>query len=344
MNYLTRLSLASLFVFGAACGDDDEVLPDASQTADAATADAPPIPDGAPPDANPQLARGQYLVHHVAACIDCHTPRNQDGSLDTSKLLAGSATFADLDPADDQVGLVPTPNLTPHATGLGDWTAAEIKTAFLDGIDKDSNPLFPIMPYYVFHNMTADDADAIVAYLQSLDPIDNTIPDRQPLGFPFNSAAQPVPVGVIPDTTLADTDPNYASAQQGRYLAGMIGICLECHTERVQAAVPLDTTKMFGGGEGFTGFPSPPFPEVIYSANVTPHATGIQGWTAEQVKIALKEGLDDDGDGICPPMPAGPMQAFGGLTDEDALAIGHYITTIPPIDNTVPNDCTPPAP
>jgi hypothetical protein len=38
------------------------------------------------------------------------------------------------------------------------------------------------------------------------------------------------------------------------------------------------------------------------------------------------------------------MGAFGGLTDQDALDIGYYITTLVPADNGVIPNCTPPAP
>lgn len=295
------------------------------------------------------VARGEYLVKHVAACGDCHTPRKSDGSLDMTKWLAGSPNFADLDPGDATKGAIHAKNLTPHnGTGLGGWTDAEIKKAFLDGVSKDGTPLFPIMPYFVFHNMTAADADAIVAYLKSIPAIDNTIPPREPLPFPFTAPASPVPAASIPNTTLPTTDANYESAMRGKYLAGNVGICMECHTERVQQAVPLDLTKLFAGGEKFAaadiGLPSPPFPAEITSRNITPHANGIQGWTAQAVANALKKGVDKDNIPLCPPMPAGAMQAFGGLTDQDALDIGNYVTTLPPIDNGVLPNCVPPGP
>jgi len=295
------------------------------------------------------VARGKYIVDHVAACIDCHTPRKSDGSLDMTKYLAGAQNFADLDPSDSTKGAVHTRNLTPdNATGLGTWTDDQIKKAFLDGVDKDGKPLVPVMPYFVFHNMNAQDADAIVAYLRSIPAIDNAIPENQPLPFPFTQPASPVPATAIPDTTLAATDANYESAVRGKYLAGNIGICMECHTERTTTAVPLDVNKLFAGGEKFNsaelGLPVPPFPAEIVSRNITPHANGIQGWTAQAVADALKKGVDKDNIPLCPPMPAGAMQAFGGLTDQDALDIGNYVTTLPPIDNGVLPNCVPPSP
>ena len=295
--------------------------------------------------------RGEYLVKHVGACPDCHTPRKADGSPDLAKFLAGNPTFADIAPNDDAggIGMVPSRNITPDTTtGIGSWTDAEIKAAFLDGMSKRTGaPLFPIMPYYVLHNMTPEDADAIVAYLRSVPPINNAIAPRQDLGFPFTQAAQPVPVASIPNTTLATTDANYARAQNGKYLAGHIGICMECHTKDVQAAVPIDTTRLFQGNREFQAveFGLPPgFPAIIFSRNLTPTANGIQGWTAQAVADAIRLGVDKDGVPICPPMPAGPGQAFGGITPSDALDIGHYLTTLPPVDNGVIPNCTPPRP
>ena len=121
---------------------------------------------------------------------------------------------------------------------------------------------------------------------------------------------------------------------------------MECHTKDVQGPIPLDTAKLFQGNRQFPavefGLPVPPFPAIIYSRNLTPHANGIQGWTAVAVANALKLGVDKDGIPLCPPMPAGPGMAFGGLTDSDALDIGYYLTTLPPQDNGVIPNCSPP--
>jgi hypothetical protein len=261
-------------------------------------------------------------------------------------LLAGNAAFADLNPADDAKGLVPTPNLTPDMdTGLGKWTDDQIKNAFQNGLDADGKPLFSIMPYYVFHNMTDADADAIVAYLRSLPPVIHEIPERQDLGFPVTQA-KPVPTAMIPQTTLALTDPDYSHAENGRYLAGSIGVCMECHSEHdPMAAVPLKTDKLFQGNEPFTraqlGLP-PVFPDTIYSANLTPAANGLKDWTPADVVQALHKGLDKDNKPLCPPMPSGPMGAFGALTDDDATDIGIYLTTLAPKDNGVIPLCVAP--
>jgi len=319
----------------------------------------PDVVDGLPPEGGAEggsdagdgaspVRRGEYLVKTVGACGDCHTPINfLTGQPDNSRFLAGMEgifQIPGLGP-DGGPGVIGSRNLTPDmTTGLGAWTDAQIKKALLDGIDKDGNGLFPIMPYYVLHNMSAADADAIVAYLRTIAPIDNAI---APKNFPFPAAAvsPPVPANRIPDPVIAMTDPNYASAMRGKYLAGNLGACLECHTKHVQTpgAVPLDLDELFGGGEAFDaasiGLP-PSFPvRTILSQNITPHATGIQGWTPAEVVRAIKDGIEKDGLPICPPMPSGPTKAFNGITDSDALDIANYILRLPPIDNAVAPVC-----
>jgi mono/diheme cytochrome c family protein len=334
----------------AACTSDEEPAnpapTDASASKDASGDHSDAAADQGDANQADLVARGFYLVNYVAACVDCHTPRDEKGALDTTKHLAGSPVpFADVVPDDagddGGRGAIYARNITPDMdTGIGKWTDEQIKKAILDGVDDEGKPIFPIMPYYVFHTMTDDDANAIVAYLRSITPIKNAIPERQDVPG-FTAAAMPVPVSAIPSSSIAMGQPHYEEAQHGRYLAGLVGACMECHTQHRLAAVPLDTAKLFAGNEVFS-LPAP-FGDV-HSSNITPDPNGIKGWTPENVRDLLKLGTDKDGKRICPPMPAGPMQAFGGLTDDDALAIGYYLTTIPAIDNgTIPH-CTPPVP
>jgi hypothetical protein len=39
-------------------------------------------------------------------------------------------------------------------------------------------------------------------------------------------------------------------------------------------------------------------------------------------------------------MPVGPMGAFGGLTDADALDIAHYVKSLPAKVNMIEDVCT----
>ncbi|MCC5917570.1 MAG: hypothetical protein JJU02_09630 [Cryomorphaceae bacterium] len=66
-----------------------------------------------------------------------------------------------------------TPNLTPHETGIGNWTEAEFARTITNGINKDMNPVTYPMPLYP--ELTETEISAIFAYLQSIPPIKNEV-------------------------------------------------------------------------------------------------------------------------------------------------------------------------
>jgi hypothetical protein len=86
-------------------------------------------------------------------------------------------------------GVSYTANLTPDQnTGLGIWTEEmfikTIRTGRHMGV---SRPINPPMPWSVYRNATDDDLKAIYAYLRSLKPVTNHVPDYQP---PVDTAAK----------------------------------------------------------------------------------------------------------------------------------------------------------
>jgi len=341
MNEIKSLGLILILILACACGDDDEVNPDAS----APQPDAAVIPttDAAPPDAAVDPAiRGQYLVDHVSLCIDCHTPRKVDGSLDMDNYLAGAECFIDIDPTDVDVGCLHTRNLTNHATGLMNRTDVQIKAMFLDGLRPNGSALIPVMPYWSFHNITSEDADAIVAYLRTVTGVDHAVPANQ---APWVAPASPATAIDTNDIPVPPAGPDFDSATRGRYLAAFAGVCMECHTPELDPATspprPMDVSMPFAGNRPFPGLPSPPFDTTLsHSANLTQHATGLDGWTVADIKKVIQMGVDPDDDVICPPMPAGPMGAFGGLTDADVTDIANYVVSLPAIDNEVVGTCS----
>ncbi len=119
-----------------------------------------------------QIARGKYLVT-VASCTDCHTPGSFFGKPDMSKFLGGS----DVGFAIPGLGVFVGPNLTPDkATGLGNWTPAQIVTALTKGVTPEGRKLAPVMPYEHYADLTKSDALAMVAYLKSLPPVSHQVP------------------------------------------------------------------------------------------------------------------------------------------------------------------------
>jgi hypothetical protein len=284
-------------------------------------------------------AKGQYLVDHVVACPDCHTPQGPMGP-NMAMYMAGNANFIVLPNGDK----LPSRNLTNDALGLKNRTDAEIKAMFMNGkrtVAAVEEALNPVMPYYVFHNMDEADADAIVAYLRTIPAVPNDIPRRSP-SFDVTAPANYLDPATIP--MPVSTFPNKGSAMRGRYLATQLGVCIECHTPHKMGADVLDTAKYFQGGEDFSALFATTLMIKPVSKNLTSDpTTGLGMWSVAEIKRVLKEGKAKDGSGICPPMPVGPMGAYGGLLDDDATDIANYIKSLPPAVNAIVDMCMFPA-
>jgi mono/diheme cytochrome c family protein len=145
--------------------------------------------------------RGQYLVNMIG-CSDCHTPLKmgangpepdvtrflsghpeQMGALPAAKpqgpwLWAGAATntaFA------GPWGVSYAANLTPDQnTGLGIWTEDMFVRAIRTGRHMGtSREILPPMPWPAFRNASDSDLKAIYAYLRTIKPVTNHVPDVQ---------------------------------------------------------------------------------------------------------------------------------------------------------------------
>ena len=112
--------------------------------------------------------RGAYLVEGLTHCAECHTPRTRLGGLNRDMFLAGTEDG----PEGEATG-----NLTPHATGLGEWSDGDImfllRTGFLPSGDVVSSLMGEVVDGT--SKLTEEDQRAIIAYLRSLPPIDNQI-------------------------------------------------------------------------------------------------------------------------------------------------------------------------
>jgi mono/diheme cytochrome c family protein len=269
----------------------------------------------------PNKTNGEYLVKHVAVCGDCHTPMDATGTPIASKFLAGGNRFA-LDSLGQNV--VYTRNLTNDSTGILDMTDDQVVNAIRTGIAVHTmagmtmTDTLMVMPYPLYANLTDHDVRDIVAYLRSVTPVKNSVPPDT-LHFPRSLA----PKITLPTITSPDTIYN-----RGHYLA-TIGGCNDCHTPGGTSGNP-DMTRVFAGGNVFNLGPL----GIVYTLNITQDsATGIGGWTDAQIKKALTEGIDDEGQKLCPPMP---WQAFSGMTTYDIDAVIKYLRSVKAVNNAVP--------
>jgi hypothetical protein len=154
----------------------------------------------APPES--RAVRGKYLVS-VLGCNDCHTPLKMGSKgpeRDYTRLLSGH-------PEQLQVGKapeVPAPwmmtmvstgtafagpwgttfamNLTPDVnTGIGLWTEEMFMRAIRDGRHwGQSRPIMPPMPWDVYRNLTDEDLKSVYAFLRTIPPVVNHVPEYRP--------------------------------------------------------------------------------------------------------------------------------------------------------------------
>lgn len=109
--------------------------------------------------------RGNYLVHAVAHCEECHTPRNLLGALQKAQAFAGNVGGPDGQNA---------PNITSDPqTGIGGWTATDIQRLLRTGMTPDSDMIGSGMKAVVRGTSRLSDADlqAVATYLKTVPPI-----------------------------------------------------------------------------------------------------------------------------------------------------------------------------
>ena len=256
------------------------------------------------------LERGKYLVEGILTCGNCHTPRGPKGVLDTANRHAGGPQVWET----AEYTVRPS-NITPDKdSGIGGWSAGEVKAAIRDGKRPNGQQISPQMPYGFYKIFTPADLDAVVAYVQSIPPVSRKV---EPPVYKVKNMVVDIPPGAakpMPEGALKDP------VKRGFYLA-TIGHCMECHTPMDKGH--RDFKNALGtGGEKFEG----PW-GVTVSRNITPHKEiGIGAWTDDEIKRAITKGVRKDGSKMRPPMG---FDWYATMTDADLSAIVAYLRSIP---------------
>lgn len=167
------------------------------QTPQAPTAETKPAAPAM--DHAAMVKRGEYLVS-FGGCNDCHTPLKmgeKGPEPDMSRMLSGHPETlkvgAAFKPGKDWVaavsgtmtawsgpwGISYTANLTPDQnTGLGIWDEAMFIKTMRDGRHMgNGRPILPPMPWQGLSKLTDEDLKAVFAYLKSIPPVVNHVPD-----------------------------------------------------------------------------------------------------------------------------------------------------------------------
>jgi len=241
------------------------------------------------------LAHGEHIAI-TRGCKDCHEPN------------LGGKTVMEVPP----IGRMSAPNLTRGRGGLpAQYSASDWERAIRHGIKPDGRALL-FMPTRDFAGLSDADTADLIAYMQSVPPVDHDVASSYigPVGrmlFAF---------GKLPmlEARLVDHDAPHtarietaATEDYGRYLAQA---CTGCH------------------GQYFSGGPIPGVPpDFPTPANITPDtATGMGGWTKEDFYRVFREGKKRDGSDVNPFMP---WKALGHFSDTELDALWIYLRSVP---------------
>ena len=238
------------------------------------------------------VARGEHLAT-IRGCKGCHGPD------------LGGATFID----SPVMARLSGANLTAGKGGIA-RSDEELVRAIRHGVAPNGRSLL-FMPSQEFSALSEGDMGDLLAYLHSVPAVDRTLPSNMvgPLGRAlFLAGKVPLLPAEVVDHQARPAQPTPAvTAAYGDYLAAA---CKGCH------------------GAGLSGghIPGTP-PSWPAAANLTPHASGLAGWSEADLRRALREGISRDGRKLKTDFM--PVRETRHLSDEEIGALYAYFQSVP---------------
>lgn len=278
------------------------------------------------------VERGRYLVVNVLQCVDCHSERDwtRYGGPPLPPLGAGRECLTrgtqttGINVGEESFpGTLCIRNITPDVdTGIGGWTDGEIMRAVREGVDREGRGLFPIMPYFIYRDLSDGDMMAVVAYLRTLPPVRAPRRPARQVDFPLNLLIQLWPRPLEGPVTAPDPADVVA---RGAYLA-RVARCEFCHTPRNPNSLEGIEGRAFAGGMPFFLGPD----GVRYSMNLTPHDSGLGPWSRDDFIARFRD--------HSAPYEVDPSEntvmnwgAFSGMSEADLGALYDFFRTLPPV-------------
>ena len=237
------------------------------------------------------VQRGEHIAT-IYICTRCHT-ENLSGEI--SFIVPGMVS-------------IPTPNLTTGAGGIGGfYTEEDWVRAIRHGVGHDGRALF-IMPSNTFYYLGDEDLGALIAYLKSVPPVDNELPERriELLGRLMMAAGMfpPLAVDRIDHTSPPPDVPEAGvTIAYGQYLTRT---CTECH------------------GANLNGAPFGPPGQEVPTPNLTPGGE-LASWSEQDFFTAIRRGVTPGGRQLNEEMP---WKYYGQMSDEELMAIWLYLQSL----------------
>lgn len=259
--------------------------------------DSTETPEPPDPTSDDPVERGRYLARVAFTCVGCHGDETHTENALGAAMSGGGAY-------DGPWGTVYAANLTQ----LGDWTDEQIETAIRAGIDNEGRVLFPPMSYELYHSMTDDDMAALIAYLRTLEPVENEVPAPELAEGVESAEMFRTPPEIDPDAEFPVPDDFDDPVVYGHYLAKMAS-CLHCHGTVNEFGVPDPD----GLPVGFIG------------PSLMPDQLGE--WTDEELFTLLREGVNPRQDNR--PVQIMPTYSYKYLSDDDINALIAWMRSLP---------------
>lgn len=242
------------------------------------------------------IARGKHLAESRYACSECHGAN------------FGGGTMIDAPP----IGTLKGKNLTSGQGGVvAKYTASDWDRMVRHGVKPDGTAT--VMPSMDYREMSDRELSDLVAFIQSLPPVDGVVPEVTfgPVGTMLIATGKIlISAQFLPHQVKhAVEPPAEASPEFGKHLAA---VCVGCHNAELT------------GGPIVGGDPSwPP------ALNLTSHADGLAGWTYEDFVKAMREGKRKNGQDLRPPMASMKLYAQN-ITEPELKAMWGYLQSLPP--------------
>ena len=259
------------------------------------------------------VERGRYLAD-AGNCFSCHT-------------RPGGKPYAGGVPFETPFGTLYSTNITPdRATGIGSWSAQDLRRALHEGIAANGSRLFPAFPYPSYTKVTDADVDDLYAYLRTIAPVKAAVPRN---GWMFSQRWTLRLWNAMffePGRFVADPKQS-AEWNRGAYLVEGLGHCSACHSPR-DAFMSEVTEQAHQGGE-MTESLGDGKSRRWSAVNLTSASNGLAAWSVDELTRYLHKGVSRRA-GAFGPMNEVIVNSLMKLSGEDVRAMAVYLKSLPP--------------
>jgi len=122
------------------------------------------------PDTTDLVSYGMYLSTAKYSCFDCHSKNSVFNDYSNPENSLGFFQGGNRH-ANEEREIIYSSNLTPSASGIGNYSFEEFYNCLVFGVKKDNSPVRN--PMFPFSQLSKLEVKAIYAYLMQLEPYDN---------------------------------------------------------------------------------------------------------------------------------------------------------------------------